>query len=270
MKFYFSGISSPAEVAMLQAAGAAHILVDPSQAPLVAGWEGVEKVKDSGAYAAFVKATPLPVWADYTADAASYTWLAAPDVIGDEAATVAAWERVRGTIPNLAPVWHYGGAAELGEAAHRALLERYLADDPPVVCIGGLVPFFRSRRNEKLSPEARKAWNAERKATLKRLVPLCKAYPGRFHVLGLCWVPAIVELAEYLASGDSSLWVRAPARYGDLLFVNTKSGKLSQAPARVLPEAKSWDRPRRCIESARTLQTYLQARTGAKLVPAAA
>jgi hypothetical protein len=197
VKFYFSGISSGAEVELLQAAGARHILVDPSQAPLVAGWPDVEKVKDSGAYAA-LRGTPLPTWADYTSDAANYAWLAAPDVIGDEAATVAAWERVRGTVPNLAPVWHWGGAHELGEAAHRALLERYLAESPPVVCIGGLVPYLRSRRNEKLSPEARKAWNAERKATLERLVPLCRDNSGQFHILGLCWVPAIVELAEYL------------------------------------------------------------------------
>lgn len=267
MKFYFSGISSSAEVAMLQAAGATHILVDPSQAPLVAGWESVEKVKDSGAYAA-TRGTLMPPWADYISDAASYTWLAAPDTIGDETATVATWEQVRGTVPNLAPVWHWGGADELGEAAHRALLESYLRDDPPIVCIGGLVPYLRSRRNEKLSPAARKAWNAERKATLKRLVPLCRANPGRFHIFGLCWVPAIVELAEYLGSGDSSLWLRAPARYGDVLFVNTRSGKLSQAPAGVLPEARNWERPRRCIESARALQRYLQDR--AALLPAAA
>lgn len=130
------------------------------------------------------------------------------------------------------------------------------------------MPYLRSRRNEKLSPEARKAWNAERKATLKRLVPLCRANPGRLHIFGLCWVPAIVELAEYLGSGDSSLWVRAPARYGDVLFVNTRSGKLSQAPAGVLPEARSWERPRRCIESARALQGYLQDR--AAPLPAAA
>lgn len=92
---------------MLQAAGAMHILVDPSQAPLVTGWEGVEKVKDSGAYAA-TRGTPMPPWADYISDAANYTWLAAPDTIGNEAATVAAWEQIRGTVPNLAPVWHWG------------------------------------------------------------------------------------------------------------------------------------------------------------------
>ena len=255
---------------MLQAAGAAHILVDPHQAPLVAGWAGIERVKDSGEYARFAKGVPLPPWADYISDADRYTWLAAPDTIGDEAATAAAWDRVRSTVPNLAPVWHYSGGAELGEAAHHALLERSLADDPPGVCVGGLVPYLRSRRNEKLSPEARKAWNAERKATLRRLVPLCRAYPGRFHILGLCWVGAIIELAEHIASADSSLWVRAPARYGDLLFVNTRSGKLSQAPARVLPEARGWDRPRRCIESARALQTYLQARALIETLPAAA
>lgn len=268
MRFYFSGISSAAEVDLLQAAGAANILVDHHQAPLVAGWEEVEKVKDSGAYAAFARGVPMPPWAEYIADADSYTWLAAPDVIGSEAASIAAWEQVRGTVANVAPVWHWGGAEELGEGAHRALLERYAGEAAPVVCLGGLVPFLRSRRNEKLSPEQRKAWNAQRKATLKRLVPVCRAYPGRFHALGLCWVPAIVELADYLASGDSSLWLRAPARYGDLLFTNTKTGKLSQAPARVLPEARGWDRPRRCIESARALQSYLQAR--AEPLPVAA
>ncbi|NNJ13697.1 hypothetical protein EKD04_025560 [Chloroflexales bacterium ZM16-3] len=270
MKFYFSGISGAAEVALLQAAGAAHILVDPHQAPLVADWAGVDRVKDNGEYARFAKGVPLPSWADYTADAASYTWLAAPDTIGDEAATAAAWAQVRGTVPNLAPVWHWGGAAELGEAAHRVLLERYLADDPPVVCIGGLVPYLRSRRNEKLSPEARKAWNKERKATLRRLAPLCKANPGRFHILGLCWVTAIVELADHIASADSSLWVRAPARYGDMLFIHTRSGKLSQAPARVLPESAALDRPERCVASARALQSYVQARASSRPVLAAA
>lgn len=52
----------------------------------MAGWPDVEKVKDSGAYAT-PRGTLLPPWADYISDAASYTWLAAPDVIGDETAT---------------------------------------------------------------------------------------------------------------------------------------------------------------------------------------
>lgn len=249
MKFFFSGISSAAEVALLQAAGAKHILVDPRQAPLVLGWAGVVKVKDSGAYAAFARGTPMPTWADYLADAASYAWVVAPDVIGDEAATVAAWERVRGSAPNLVPVWHWGSS--------EATLAGYLADDPPVVCIGGLVPFLRSRRGEALSPEQRKAWNAERAATLTRLAPICRANPGRFHLLGLCWVKAIVELAPHITSADSSLWLRAPARYGDMLLINSRSGKLAQVPARVLAEARGWDRQRRCVESARAITAYL-------------
>ena len=73
MRFYFSGISSPAEVAMLQAAGAAHILVDPHQAPLVAGWQGVERVKDNGEYARFTRGVPMPSWDDYISDADHYT-----------------------------------------------------------------------------------------------------------------------------------------------------------------------------------------------------
>lgn len=255
MDFFFSGIAGPAEVALLQAAGAQHVLVDPHQAPHIAAWAGVTRAKDSGEFARWRNGTPLPPWDTYIADAVQYRWLVAPDVIGDPEATALIWARVRGSIPNLAPVWHWGGEELVGPARHRQFLEGYLHDAPPVVCIGALVPHLRSRREERLSPEQRKAWNTQRKATTARLVELGRTYPGRFHALGLCYVHAVVELHELLASADSSLWL-SPARHGDAIFIHTRSHKLSQAPAGVLPEARGWSREQRCIEAVRAIQGY--------------
>ena len=45
-------------------------------------------------------------------------------------------------------------------------------------------------------------------------------------------------------------------RYGHVIFTHTRTGRLSQAPARVIPAYAGLDRAARIVESARNLAAF--------------
>ena len=193
MKYYMSGISGDAEIKLLSAAGAHHVLVD--QFDLAHGLGFPALALDSGAYRAFKNGLTLST-ADYATRVRGITrpldFVVSLDVIGDPVQSLQNWRALKDLGVSSVPVWHYD--------ADQTFLLRYLDEGCPIVGIGGLAGTMR-----KDSPE--------RKAALKTLVSLCASYPNRFHVFGLNWCGAINELRGGLHSADSSLWLRG--RSGD-------------------------------------------------------
>jgi hypothetical protein len=125
-------------------------------------------------------------------------------------------------------VWGYGSCP--------ALLDRYLVESD-LVGVGGIA-----------KGHARKD-----KSVLAGLTKLADRHPGRFHAFGLNWPLAMSRLDAALASHDSSAWLKA-ARYGHVVFRNTRTGNLQSAPARV--GTRHLDRRERLIESARALNAF--------------
>jgi hypothetical protein len=246
MKLYFSGIRSDKEVELLQAAGVTRVLVDQFDLPNVEGWDGIDVILDSGAYKLFRTRQHgndrlLDILAPHL-EPDAYAQLAASrefvsvvslDVIGDPQTSFDNWERLKGRIPNLMPVWHWG-------ASNLDHLAQYLAE-ADVVGIGGLVPLMR----------------AKDEAMLAELTKMCECYPKRFHVFGINWLKAIESLKDLLASGDTSKFLDG-GRYGHVVFKHTRNGHLQQAPAKVLPFAKDWDRVQRCVQSAIEMAAFCE------------
>jgi len=225
---YFSGIASAVEEEILREAGVKHVLADPKDFKHVQGFE--RRVLDSGAYRAWKAGTELDVEA-YIAFACEQEGLdfwVMPDVIGDELATARRWEQYKGAA-GMIPVWGYGSSPEL--------LEQYLAESD-LVGIGSIA----------------KAMHEKDKSVLARLQKLVEAHPGRFHAFGLNWPLAMSRLDQGLASHDSSAWLKA-ARYGHVVFRNTRTGNLQSAPARVLGLGHL-DRTERLFESAKAINMY--------------
>lgn len=229
MKFYFSGVRSPREAALLTQAGITHVLVDPASYTRIAPSPFPNLVLDSGAYAAY-KAGQMLTTASYAATLSElplevFTWITCNDVIGDPAQTKANWCELNALGYTTIPVWQWGSSlTDLYAYLHRA----------PLVGIGGLVPHLRDRRNEKLDKAAKAAWDRQRTKTLAALLGIVQQHPQRFHLFGLCWVKAFNALAPYLASADSSLWLNG-RKYGLALFIHSKTGKLTLAPKAMLP-----------------------------------
>ena len=250
MQFYFSGVSSAAERSILEAAGVTHILVDPYQAPIVAGWLG-DVALDSGAYARFKgKRNPLTDEERQRVEVLrAWSFRVCDDTIGDPAATLAAWERQRGE-PGIIPVWAWGAPVE-----H---LARYLGESQ-IVGIGGLVPLMRAAT--QLDPAGL--------AMLDELEALCYQHPGRFHIFGINNLDAIQRLAVSVpvagdlvplgASGDSSKHLDA-GRYGQAIFIHATTGALQATRASRLPFAAGWDRATRCAEAAKAIHEFCNVR----------
>lgn len=250
MHFFFSGVSSAAERSILEAAGVTHILVDPYQAPIIAGWQ-CNAALDSGAYARFKgKRKPLTdVERQQVAALRAWSFRVCDDTIGDAAATLEAWERQRGE-PGIIPVWSWGAPAE-----H---LARYLSE-AQLVGIGGLVPLMRAAT--QLDPAGLNM--------LDELEALCYQHPGRFHIFGINNLDAIQrftvnvpvggDLVPLVASGDSSKHLDA-GRYGQAIFIHSTSGALQATRASRLPFAAEWDRARRCAEAAKAIHEFCNVR----------
>lgn len=107
------------------------------------------------------------------------------------------------------------------------------------IAVGGLVRLLRDKDQ----------------ATLTRLHEICDMHPCRLHILGLNWLKAINELKDKIHSADTSKWLDA-ARYGHLLFIHEKTGKLHQAPAKVLGHG-DLSREARLLRSAKAMNDYL-------------
>lgn len=240
MILYFSGVAGQSEAGMLAEAGVSALLADPTDAGNAGAHvrAGGAFALDSGAYRAHKQGTPLPPLPEYLSLAGSCgaRWAVAPDVFGDPDASFRAWNRARGPAAaagvQLVPVWAWGG--------YREYLYRLL-DAAPLVAVGGLVPAMRAK-DERM---------------LRELGEICRAHPNRLHLLGANWLRALEELAPYAASADTSKWLDG-GRYGSVIFTHTRTGRLSQAPFRVLPGCADWDRRRRCVESARAMAAHLR------------
>lgn len=65
------------------------------------------------------------------------------------------------------------------------------------------------------------------------------------------------KAAACKTGGDASKFLDG-ARYGHLIFANTRTWKLSQAPVKAL--GLDLDRDQRCVQSARNLEDYVSRR----------
>ncbi|SRR6266498_4614542 len=234
MKLYFSGISGHSEYKMLKEAGVEHLLVDPVDYQYIPP-KRLRVALDSGAYRASKRGyTPdLEKYLAFTRSHGPFDFAVSLDVIRDPKASRENWERIqqlkRINDPTIfIPVFQWGGESDD--------LKRYL-DEAPVVGIGGLVSLMRNKDEQML----------------KQLGKLCSTYRSRFHIFGINWLEAIEKLKDLIVSGDSSKWLDA-ARYRHLIFTNTNTGKLSQAPAEKLEPNLS--REELCIRSARNLEDF--------------
>lgn len=241
MKYYLSGIAGSAELRLVDKAQTdLPVLVDPFDLKHVINWPGSVAL-DSGAYRHFKKGTTIDI-NQYveTAQSRDFDFVVSPDVIGDPQQSYDNWLVVKDSDVPLVPVWEWG--------ADISFLHRYL-NNAPIVGIGGLVPIMRMKNQ---GPE-RKIKNQ----MLNSLIQLCKKHTKRFHIFGLNWLWAIESLQGHIISGDSSKWLDA-ARYGHIIFQNSKTGHLSQAPARFIPEAEDLNRGQRCIASIQAIAHFTQ------------
>ncbi len=67
----------------------------------------------------------------------------------------------------------------------------------------------------------------------------------------------IRKLRDVIASANTSKWLDG-GRYGHIIFRNTRTGRLSQAPARVIPAFCSLDRRGRCSVCAKNLREFTE------------
>lgn len=241
MRYYLSGIAGDAELRLVTKAQAdLPVLVDPKDLKHVIDWNGSVAL-DSGAYRHFKKGSIIDIDL-YLESAASrkFEFVVAPDVIGDPHQSLENWLTVQKMGFDFMPVWEWG--------ADTSFLHRYL-DHSPIVGIGGLVSTMRMKNK-----------GTERKIKdqmLNELKQLCQEHPNRFHIFGLNWLWAIESLQDHIATGDSSKWLDA-ARYGHIIFQNSKTGHLSQAPAKFIPEAQDLNREQRCIASIQAIAQFTQ------------
>jgi len=221
---YFSGIASATELNLVQLSGAKHILIDRIDFKKLRdkGIAWTQKTAlDSGAYK--LHHNNVVIDQEMTrhyliekyfelamAQGVSYfDFVVTMDFFGQPELTQECWDymRRRGmheSLP-LMPVWVWG--------SDRASLHTYL-DQASLVGIGGLVPPMRARDE----------------TVLAELTALCTEFPGRFHLFGLSWLKAINAVKETGFSFDSSTWLRSAKRF-EVFFTDTRTGKLSKAPA---------------------------------------
>lgn len=244
MRMYLSGLESAEEASMVERAGAHHLLLDIHQYQTISPAHGlVTFFLDSGAYRAFKQnkvgnCESYLDWIELHHDL--FHHITAMDVIGDPTHTMKNWRTYfRGESQKLVPVWQRG--------ASRSDLDVYL-HDAPVVGIGGMAKTLRGGHREP-NPERKRQLDAERDRAIEQLVKLCEEFPNRFHIFGICSLAAINQLQGLAASGDTSKWLDG-GRYAYAIFRNTRTGLLSQAPARSIPGWQDLDREHLCIACA--------------------
>lgn len=242
MLFYHSGINQVKIADLLKRAGSQSVLVDAVDLKNVEGWQG-NIALDSGAYREFKdKKWERPRIKEYMrlAHSREFDFVVQLDAFLSEEETKHNWIKMRGMHPRLVPVWQFGiGSIDW---LHQCL------DEAPVVGIGCLVPPMREKNQ----------------AMLDELLGLCTRYPGRFHLFGANWLKAVEQLGTLVRSMDTSKAIDA-WRYGHLIFRNTKTGHLQQAPAKVLgtvtvngKRASELDRDERYIACAQTFDAYAE------------
>jgi hypothetical protein len=259
MKLYFSGISSVKEFDLLQAAGIRYALATPFDLENIpVDWEG-EVWLDSAAYPEF-KNSSLKLEFDQFVELAEKAIASRhclhvnmPDVIGNPAMSYRRWQLLRQLnldhIPWV-PIWQWGSPEEwLWEFMENA----------PIVGIGGCVPWLKvvTKGQPKAAIAAAKALRQQNFMRLKQLVEAVSEVhgSGRCHLLGNCWETSLEELGPLLFSSDTSHWL-TPKRSGCCVFRNSRTQKLSKAPARALPNARGWTLDERCIQSAQSMADF--------------
>lgn len=244
MKFYFSGIASKKELAMLQVADIKRVMVDVFQADNISDWSG-SRILDSGAYA-MSKGRQVSVgiglWQIGVEDLATvrpgWDLVFALDKIGDPDTTLYNWRflQQQNSWLTFTPVYQWGAPLD-----H---LHEYLSASN-IVGIGGLVQMMR----EKNQP------------MLDSLATLCQQYPKRFHIFGINWPKAITLLRDSIYSADSSKWLDG-ARYRRAIFEHSTYGYLATAPARFVtrnyPELEGISREDLCSWNACNIAAFCE------------
>lgn len=238
MLFYHSGIAGQAEYAMLCRARVRHVLVNPFQLRFV-GDRRAGVALDCDAYRVAKGRIGMSI-GDFTRlalEKGPFDFVTARDRLDDPEAAREGWERMKAAgVPNLLPVWQYGGPA-------RALAE-YL-DEAPLVGVGGLVPLLQDE--------------STRDRVTGEVTELCERHPGRFHLFGAYHLPLVAGVKNTAGSADSSLWLEG-ARRRLLVFTDARTGRLTHAPAArlagtgLLPASTS--REALCTKNAENIETY--------------
>ena len=255
MIFFPSGINDAPTAAMARAVSE-YVLVDPidkpNAQPYFATWH---TALDSGGYRYFKAGQPITdaiLLAFMTAihdEDVCYPYLLhfALDQIGDADRTRELFRWQHNYDKRISPVYPWG--------APRAHLDEYMAlantakvnlpnGSIPLVGIGGLAPLLRGGHRTQ-DPAEKRRLNGIRDRTLDEVAALCREFPATFHILGLNALAGIDRLRDYAASADSSKWLDG-GRYGYVFFRHTKTGALTQAPAKAIPEYAHLDRTQRC------------------------
>ncbi|MBK9497278.1 MAG: hypothetical protein IPO08_22720 [Xanthomonadales bacterium] len=233
MIFWFSGVTSHRDAALLQLAGVQHVLIDTFDWPATQ-LDGAPKFKhlmlDSGAYRMFRREIAWDTGDHLTGLSmitGPFDHVVALDVIGNPIATRGNWEKVYRTRNDyqFMPVWQWG--APLDDL-------KYYLDEAPLVGVGGLVPLIRSRRKDKLSQAEARAWTQSRLKVLELLTSLAQMYPQRLHAFGLSWLEAVNQLRPYLFSADASHWLIG-RKDRMIIFQDPDSGELQEVKAKHYP-----------------------------------
>jgi hypothetical protein len=255
MDFYFSGVESKEEIAMLREAGASRLLVDPTQIKRLGDdLDGFRLALDSGAYRLFKMGLPNNVewyegWVRDNTGRFEFDFVTSLDDFEDRTQNYRTWWRLRAVLEGVAdvlPVWHYDGAA---------------ADDWPwylrdsqEVGVGGLVPHLFTKADHK-----------DRHWCRQLVRRLCEEQSGRLRLFGACDLPLLNSVRGHVLSADSSFWLRGRRR-GAGFYVNRQTGKLSEAAPWLMeklagdyPEIadlKRMDGRERSVANARALEAY--------------
>ena len=290
MKIYFSGIASTSEAEMLSHANISQLLADPHDWNNVRHQLASSVALDSGAYREWKRQTPitdLDLWADQINDtlhsapnplfhefdgkrksattAQKLAFITMPDVFGDPQETWDRWQNIREWFQfdgrwssyfhwtgKIIPVWQWGGDVNHLESLvewaktrrkyneeDAELFGDMVSPNADLVAIGGCVPWMR----------------AKDQAALAKLLEYSQQWGQHFHVLGLNWLDAIMELDPFVASCDTSKWLDG-ARYG--VWINDADGRLVAESKLTCPRGTS--RTDLCVQSAVTLDNWINKR----------
>jgi hypothetical protein len=99
-------------------------------------------------------------------------------------------------------------------------------------------------------------------SALAELLALSQNWGEYFHILGLNWLDAIMQLDPFVASCDTSKWLDG-ARYG--IWINDANGRLAAQEKRTCPRGQ--DRADLCVQSAITLDNWINKRLRGTAAP---
>jgi len=215
MKFYFSGVESKAELAMLREAEVSRLLLDPTQlAKLHGELDGFRLSLDSGAYRLFKQnrarnlagyAETVERWQRHY----EFDFVTALDDMEDPLRSYRDWLDLETMVGGTLPVWHYTGNPFANPA-------NYLIRSSEAG-IGKLVPHLFTKADKSDKTKCRELVES-----------LCEQYPQRLRLFGACDLPLLNAVKDTALSADSSFWIRGRRR-GAGFYINSKTGQLCEA-----------------------------------------